>query len=544
MSGFRSRQAQGDYTMRFSVLFPVFVPLGLIFVGVLMMAGPPSEEVIDDPWSGIPVRPGHIDHSAFFRASDFADIEGDLQAISHRVTEKCLDCHPEAAAEVMNTAHWHWKGEEVQLPGKESRVSVGKANLINNFCISVQSNEGGCTQCHVGYGWVDDSFDFEDARNVDCLVCHEQTGQYLRVSGGGYPAEPEGDQSKVDYMLGFAQSVATPSRDNCGVCHFAGGGGDAVKHGDLNGFMYNPSEAIDVHMGRHNLNCTDCHRTEAHDIKGRSMGVSFDPANLVHCTDCHSESPHKQERLNAHTHTVSCQACHIPTMAKGAATKMWWDWSKAGMKLEDAMAAFGLDDPHEYLPIKGLFKYNEEVTPEYYWYNGFSYRYLTGEKFDPDKVLAINHPLGDARDPNARIFPFKVHRGIQPYDLNLLHLLIPKTYGEDGFWGMTNRQEHEIQERWHLSFVRGAQIHGLPYSGAENGEYSWGWVETEMFWPQTHMVAPADQALQCSDCHGESGKGGRMDWKALGYEGDPAYLGGRLQMNLVDSYQDWTREEY
>ena len=53
---------------------------------------------------------------------------------------------------------------------------------------------------------------------------------------------------------------------------------------------------------------------------------------------------------------------------------------------------------------------------------------------------------------------------------------------------------------------------GLPYSG----EY--GFAETVMYWPINHMVSPKDKALKCGDCHGGTG---RMDWKALGYEGDP-----------------------
>jgi len=31
-------------------------------------------------------------------------------------------------------------------------------------------------------------------------------------------------------------------------------------------------------------------------------------------------------------------------------------------------------------------------------------------------------------------------------------------------------------------------------------------------------VQPAARALQCLDCHGPDG---RMDWRALGYSGDP-----------------------
>ena len=30
-----------------------------------------------------------------------------------------------------------------------------------------------------------------------------------------------------------AQNVGLPARENCGGCHFYGGGGDGVKHGDL-----------------------------------------------------------------------------------------------------------------------------------------------------------------------------------------------------------------------------------------------------------------------------------------------------------------------
>ena len=43
-----------------------------------------------------------------------------------------------------------------------------------------------------------------------------------------------------------------------------------------------------------------------------------------------------------------------------------------------------------------------------------------------------------------------------------------------------------------------------------------------MFWPSTHMVAEKDKALQCQACHSEDG---RMDWQALGYDGDPIKQG-------------------
>ena len=71
-----------------------------------------------------------------------------------------------------------------------------------------------------------------------------------------------------------------------------------------------------------------------------------------------------------------------------------------------------------------------------------------------------------------------------------------------------------------------AEVTGLPYSG------SYGFAKTTMFWPQTHMVAPKSHALQCQACHSE---GGRMDWEALGYPGDPIKWGSRERVHPADT---------
>ena len=44
------------------------------------------------------------------------------------------------------------------------------------------------------------------------------------------------------------------------------------------------------------------------------------------------------------------------------------------------------------------------------------------------------------------------------------------------------------------------QTAGAPFSGQV------GFVETEMAWPITHMVAPKAQALACMDCHQAAGR--------------------------------------
>jgi octaheme c-type cytochrome (tetrathionate reductase family) len=445
---------------------------------------PSDEELGDDPWAYVRDHPAHTDHTSLMPGP---------YATGEDVTRACLECHEAEGHEVLQTAHWNWEGEPARLPGRPEPVAMGKKNVINNFCIGVQSNWSMCTSCHVGYGWVDDAFDFSQPEQVDCLVCHEQSGQYAKTNGG-YPT-PE-----VDLALA-AQSVAVPSRDNCGGCHFRGGGGDAVKHGDLDASLANPRARVDVHMGTHGLVCIDCHTTQDHAMKGRALSVSVDNTNEVQCTDCHAEEPHTDTRLNSHLSAVACATCHIPEVAIRQATKTHWDWSTAGQDLPE--------DTHEYLKKKGSFEYQHELIPEYYWYNGRGDRYLLGDVIDPQGVTELNPPLGNIEDPEARVFPFKLHQAVQLYDTEYNTLMVPQTVGEGGYWADFD---------WDQALRLGAEATGLPYSG------SFDWANTTMYWPLSHMVRSAEGALQCRDCHSASG---RLDWQALGYPGDPAEWGSR-----------------
>jgi hypothetical protein len=238
------------------------------------------------------------------------------------------------------------------------------------------------------------------------------------------------------------------------------------------------------------------------------MSVCIDRPRRVYCSECHTDKPHHDERLDFHTASVACQTCHIPRMAIDAATKMYWDWSKAGQEDRE-------EDPHSYLKIKGEFKYAQNIRPEYYWYNGRARRYLTGDKISPTQSVQINTPLGGPGDAEAKIWPFKVHRGRQIYDKKLNHLLAPRTSAEGGFW-----REFD----WDKACRLGAEDVGIEYSG----EY--GFVDTEMYWPLSHMVQFKEKALQCIDCHGPRGV---LLWEQLGYDGDPAYRGNRQRMGLL-----------
>jgi octaheme c-type cytochrome (tetrathionate reductase family) len=429
------------------------------------------------------IRP-HFDHGPV--------ISGPFET-PQAVTHRCLECHAKSA-EVIHTAHFLWLGDEVEVLGHAGKSRIGKKNAINNFCIATKGNEKSCMKCHAGYGWADDSFDFKNPDNVDCLVCHEHTNAYVK---GTY-----GLPTKETDLVAAARSVGTPARDNCLGCHAYGGGGHAVKHGDIDSSLAHPFEEDDVHMGRHQFLCVDCHTAPGHAIRGRAFSVSVEDAHGVGCVDCHTKPEHQDERLNKHLAAVACQTCHIPNYAGKLPTKATWDWSKAGDQNRP-------DDPHHYLKIKGEFTYEQDALPQYRWFNGTVGRYLLGDKVDPRQVTVLNPLQGDIADKTARIWPIKIHHAKQPYDAGNDYLFPPVTGGPGGYWTTFD---------WPSAFALGAKASNLPYSG------KYGFAPTDMYWPLSHMVAPKEKALACTDCHGE---GTRLDWKALGYAGDPIKTGGR-----------------
>lgn len=422
----------------------------------------------------------HLDHSAYYK-----DSIGSPQA----VTRSCLKCHPKSASEVMQTPHWTWTSGDVVRDGKV--ILLGKKNQINNFCISVVGNWASCTICHAGYGWGDSNFDFANQDNVDCLVCHDGSGTYSKTKEGM-------PNATVDLKV-VAGSVRRPNRENCGICHFNGGGGMGVKHGDLDESLLNANQELDYHMGQLNFQCQDCHKTDHHLIAGKLNTTYSEKTRAVRfgCTDCHTEKPHSDHRINEHAERIACQTCHIPEFARKYPTKMTWDWSKAGNQNRE-------DSPHEYLKIKGEFHYEEDVIPTYAWYNGRMDRYVVGDKLDTAVEHNINRPLGNRKDPEAKIWPFKVHHTKQPYDPVNNILIPPVTAGEGGYW---------TQFDWAYAVKKGAELNNLPYSG------TYGFAATKMYWPINHMVTTTKNALTCKQCHSPEG---RLNWEALGYAHDPA----------------------
>lgn len=442
---------------------------------------------------------------------DHADITGPFKT-PMEVTQACLECHDTASAEVMKTSHWTWEREQI-VEGK--KVKRGKKDVINNFCVGLTSNYPRCTSCHVGYGWKDASFDFSDETRVDCLICHDTTGMYKKTkdafAGAGMPPGFTGNEKfdKKPYDLAkIAQTAGMPTRDNCLMCHANGGGGNAVKHGDIDMSLVKPAAELDIHMSAEgqNFTCQECHVTEEHSIAGDALLVSPGGDNPVQCIDCHDAEPHKKSRLNKHVAKVACQTCHIPAFAREYPTKMDWDWSTAQnpKNLPKEEQVVKKDGHPVYIAKKGTFVYEKDVQPEYHWYNGQGGGYTVGDKIDPNVETKLNYPLGSKDDPNSKIMPFKAHRGNQPYDVKNKYFVVPKLFGKgDAFWASYD---------WNKAAAEGMKQVGLPFSGEI------GFAKTVTYWPINHMVAPAKKALKCTACHGKRAK---IDWTTLGYEGDP-----------------------
>jgi len=426
--------------------------------------------------------------------SRFEPLEGPF-ADGPDITRACLSCHTEAAKQIQATKHWTWSFTN-PLTGQ----ILGKAHVVNNYCLSATPNIQSCALCHIGYGWTKPgttlaTYDFKREENVDCLVCHDTTATYSREDFFT-PGKRKPD------LASMAQQVGPTSRRTCGTCHFAGGGDKGVKHGDIDPTLEYPDVFIDVHMSPQGsgFTCSICHAGSAHDIRGsRYSPTGVVTGNVVvpgrshgnrtACTDCHSEVPHRVILLNGHVRKLACETCHIPTYARGDyGTKMWWDWSEAGRRGTDGKLVEEKDGKGRdvYNAKKGRFIWAEDVVPEYRWFNGMIRYTLLGDVIDPTRVVPINAISGRSDDPKSRIGPFKVMRGRQPYDIEMRTLLAPLTATEQGYWKTFD---------WTKSIQLGMEAVNRPFSGHH------GFVDTEMYWPINHMVAPKDDSLGCTDCH-------------------------------------------
>lgn len=459
------------------VLLGVGVAAGVLLTTLPRRSVGPSPQVQLKERMAKKAKPS-VDHSQFEKLKKPFEKPQD-------VTAACISCHNGRHIEVMQSSHWNWERTEF-IPGQGIR-RLGKKNVLNNFCIGISGNEQSCNKCHVGYGYGDANFDFKNPLNIDCLACHDNTQNYAKASGGAGMPDPKVDLNQV------AQHVGKPTRTNCLTCHGFGGGGNNVKHGDLEKALFNPSRKVDVHMATEgaDLQCVACHTAEKHKMLGKMYSISSMNRDRSTCESCHTEVPHADDVLNKHTLKVACQTCHIPTYAKVNPTKLTWDWSTAGrLKDGEPFEEKAADGTDSYMSIKGSFTWGKNLKPEYAWSNGTASHYLVGDKVDPSQTVKLNELHGSYSDPEAKIIPVKVHRAKQIYDTENNYLIQPKTFsskpGDGGYWKEFN---------WTRASEEGMKLLNLPYSGKHD------FIRTEMTWPINHMVSPKNQTVGCTECH-------------------------------------------
>lgn len=514
-----------------------------LFAGVMRLATaapppqlPPASAPASSSWH---VVPQEVDSRVGPRTpqdhSHFKELQGPFTS-PEQVTRACLGCHTQAARQVMGNIHWTWKAWN-----PKTRQMIGKNEVYNTFCVSPVSNEQFCTVCHVGYGDTDPNkftpFAQRSPDQVDCLVCHTHDASYHKIPFiGGNPAmqriavrpgcnEVYGtDKPYVDpeNLAAIAQSVGSPTRKTCGSCHFYGGGGDGVKHGDLDSSLTNPRRSLDVHMGTDGLNfaCQQCHVTRDHQMSGEHYAIDAAPTAEAYlrgyghngmettCQSCHGQAPHKASglqaslvasTLNMHTDRIACETCHIPTFARGGLpTKMNWDYSTAGKLGPNGSPLVMLDSRgwNSYWGVKGSFSWGENVVPDYRWFNGTERWMHIGDRIQDhtkDGVVQVNAVEGSADDGHSRIWPFKVMRNNQPYDSVSGVLAVFHSFGFD-------KDAFTMNYDWQRAITTGMKGANLPYSG------HYAFAKTEMLWPIAHMVAPKEQALACAQCHASGGR--------------------------------------
>jgi hypothetical protein len=444
--------------------------------------------------------------------------EGTLWENPHRAyvkkyegTKTCLACHEEQAKHVFSSVHYQWKADAPNIVNAKGK-KLGKINTSNDFCtnptvswIAILTNDqgkvigNGCSKCHAGLGLKPaDQPSQAQFENIDCLICHSANyrREVVKKDDGSLQWQPTA-LANPEAMLNVAQNVARPTNEVCLRCHVGSGGGMNFKRGDIETAHMRAARDFDVHMGS-GMQCIQCHKFQDHRIlgSGTQMGGMDRPQDPPpRCEGCHRGQVHAKPELNRHTRTVACTTCHIPTFARHDPTDMRRDWSRS-----EPVTGEGRFEP--------VIDLKKNVRPVYAWWNGTAVLGLLDEpvKTGPNGKVSLYRPVGSIKDSKAKIYPFKYHEAKLPID-NATGLMIPVAVG------MVFRAGNN---------EGGVKAGAKAFYGREVTDI--GWIETERYMGLFHEVVPKKDALQCNACHVG---GDRLDWKGLGYKGDPMTVGAR-----------------
>lgn len=403
------------------------------------------------------------------------------------VTVKCLECHQQQAEEVLHSSHWTWVRPRT-LNGKS--VTAGKKDSLAGFAIDVVANGPRCLRCHISTSPNKESFAKPAAEMVDCLACHDTTGQYR------HGAEPGREQ--LPDLTPVVRNVGLPTPRNCIGCHFADCGlAPAAPEGE---FGQGPADLADVHLRAAAFTCQTCHRGgSGHSLVRQPSGSAGTEDRAAGCASCHTAAPHVLAVLNKHGETIACQACHIPTYGRSGPVLISWNWLMTG-KTTTAFRA-GNGDGLQLHDQNGA-RSARNIEPVYLRDDGADLVYSRGQKIQPRELTVLQRPA--EASAGAKLAPFRIVYTTQLYDSRYRYLISPllQPEGDVLFPGSD----------WEAIARKGMEAMVLPFSG------QYGFTATATYRRLNHGVAPAAEALDCLDCHGATG---RIRWDALGFARDP-----------------------
>ncbi|HID63635.1 MAG TPA: hypothetical protein EYP49_13000 [Anaerolineae bacterium] len=383
----------------------------------------------------------------------------------------CRACHPGEEDKVMASVHYTFK-EKMNRYGVMpfSTAAINWLGVLNEE----QKIASGCGLCHIGGGDKPNppaEVTVEDKEKLDCLICH--AAQY--DTDVRFPVK-EGDRWLLpqDRSLEAAQSVGRPTVEACNRCHHFANGDGLFKRGLDFEACGDTVTVTDAHTEA-GMTCVDCHKAKDHRFAGAGPTLKAEerPEVKLSCTSegCHSQTPHQDPLYNQDHERLDCRTCHVT--------------GTGGLMVRDVTV------PPTFNEETGLYMAAVKrakpgsVQPVYRWYDG---------------VSKGPEPTGSIDDGVSKIHPFKLYRGIAPADKESGELLNLKV----DVFAQTGDLEKAI--------AAGVTESGQAYSGA--------WVPKEIkayFW-LSHGVTK-EEALVCSDCHGEEGL---LDFAALGYSEEEA----------------------
>lgn len=405
----------------------------------------------------------------------------------------CLGCHEKEYTEVFYSTHYQWQGAAPDMVNNPD-IPQGKLfNGVNSYCINILGNWAVCGTCHAGRGQTPDSPD-AGMENIDCLMCHnvEYATQRKRLSDGSM-----GVMTGTNSMV---RQIDKPTRANCLSCHATAGGGDGVKRGDLSlALVDTASEDFDVHMntGEDNLSCQRCHEIEQHRVIGKGSDLrptdDLSRGSELNCIDCHDHHGTTGE-IGRHTGRVACQTCHIPVYAK-VPTETHRDWRLHHDQVDADTCSAQTPCPGHPLTVK-----ESNLIPKYRFWNRKSDNTLlyddASKTFDVGKgTYPTSRPLGTIQD--GKLYAFKYKTADQPKTKDDNRLIALDTF-------VYLKGTGNVTDAVKAGLINMGYPANTPYE----------WIVTDTYQMLNHGVGRGDDALRCSDCHGNTQQ---IDLEALGY---------------------------